>query len=223
MNSGAVTEAAQRVGIFGAGKSGTAIARRAVEAGYTVKIAASGPPDQTAMITNIVTPGVIATDVGDLATDADIVVLAVPLRRFTDLPLTLLADRIVIDVMNYWPPVDGLLPQFQHSHQPSSVLVRDALPPTARLVKTLNHLGYHQIQDLARPAGAAGRAALAICGDDPAAVIAVANFVDRLGFDPVPAGRLADSAALQPESSIFGAPLTAEAMRRRLAIGARAA
>jgi predicted dinucleotide-binding enzyme len=54
-------------------------------------------------------------------------------------------------------------------------------------------------------------------------VTAVANFVDRLGFDPVPAGRLADSAARQPESSIFGVPLTAEAMRRRLAIGARAA
>jgi predicted dinucleotide-binding enzyme len=147
MNSGAVTEAAQRVGIFGAGKSGTAIARCAVDAGYTVKIAASGQADQTAMITNIVTPGAIATDVGDLANDADIVVLAVPLRRCTDLPLTLLADRIVIDVMNYWPPVDGLLPQFQHSRQPSSVLVRDALPPTARLVKTFNHLGYHQIQD----------------------------------------------------------------------------
>ena len=56
-----------------------------------------------------------------------------------------------------------------------------------------------------------------------AAVAIVGSFVDRLGFDPVPAGRLADSAALQPESSIFGAPLSAEAMRRRLAIGARAA
>ena len=75
-------------------------------------------------------------------------------------------------------------------------------------MKTFNHLGYHQIEDLARPAGAPDRAALAICGDDSAAVTAVANFVDRLGFDPVPAGRLADSAALQPESSIFGAPLT---------------
>ena len=121
MNSGAVTGAAQVVGVFGAGRSGTAIARRALEAGYTVKIAASGPDDQTAMITNIVTPGVIATDVGDLATDADIVELAVPLRRFTDLPLVLLADRIIIDVMNYWPPVDGLLPKFQHSRRPSSV------------------------------------------------------------------------------------------------------
>ena len=90
-------------------------------------------------------------------------------------------------------------------------------------MKTFNHLGYHQIEDLARPAAAPDRVALALSGDDPAAVTAVANFVDRLGFDPVPAGRLGDSAALQPESSIFGAPLTAEAMRRRLAIGARAA
>jgi len=48
------------------------------------------------------------------------VVIAVPLRRFTDLPLSPLADRIVIDVMNYWPPVNGLLPEFQHSGQPSS-------------------------------------------------------------------------------------------------------
>ena len=151
------------------------------------------------MITNIVTSGVIATYVGDLITDADIVVLAIPLRRFTDLPLALLADRIVIDVMNYWPPVDDLLPEFQHSHRPTSVLVRDALPPTARLVKTFNHLGYHQIEGLARPAGAPDRAALAICGDDPATVAAVANFVDRLRFNPVPAGRLADSAALQHE------------------------
>jgi len=66
-------------------------------------------------------------------------------------------------------------------------------------VKTFNHLGYHQIEGLARPAGAPDRAALAICADDPATVAAVANFVDRLRFNPVPAGRLADSAALQHE------------------------
>jgi predicted dinucleotide-binding enzyme len=45
----------------------------------------------------------LRTNVEDLASDADIVVIAVPPRRFTDLPLSPLADRIVIDVMNYWP------------------------------------------------------------------------------------------------------------------------
>jgi hypothetical protein len=89
----------------------------------------------------------LRTNVEDLASDANIVVIAVPLRRFTDLPLSPLADRIVIDVMNYWPPVDGLVPEFQHSGQPSSVLVRDALAPTTRLVKTFSHLRYHQTED----------------------------------------------------------------------------
>ena len=65
-------------------------------------------------------------------------VITVPLRRFTDLPLSLLADRIVIDVMNYWPPVNGLLHELQHPRRPSSVLVRDAPASTTRLVKTFN-------------------------------------------------------------------------------------
>ena len=74
-------------------------------------------------------------------------VIAVPLGRFTDLPLSPLADRIVIDVMNYWHPSIVCCPRFQHSGQPSSVLLRDALAPTTRLVKTFNHLRYHQIED----------------------------------------------------------------------------
>jgi len=86
-----------------------------------------------------------------------------------------------------------------------------------RLVMTFNHLGYHELEDLARPRGAADRAALAVSGDDPAAVAAVADLVNHLGFDPVPAGDLAASQALQPESAIFGIHLDAASMRRRLA------
>ena len=83
-------------------------------------------------------------------------------------------------------------------------------------MKTFNHLGYHQLEDLSRPRGAADRAALAVSGDDPDAVAAVADLVDRLGFDPVPAGHLAASCALQPGSVIFGTHLDAAGMRRRL-------
>jgi 8-hydroxy-5-deazaflavin:NADPH oxidoreductase len=192
------------IGIFGAGKSGVAIARRALAAGYAVRIAASGPAGRTALVTAILTPGAIAVDAADLASSADLLILAVPLRRFRELPLASLAGSLVGDVMNYWPPIDGILPDFE-GVRPSSELVRDALPPTARLVKTLNHVGYHEIEELARPAGTPGRVALAIAGDDLDALDAVARFVDDLGFDPVLAGGLADSAVLQPGSPIFGA------------------
>jgi predicted dinucleotide-binding enzyme len=205
------------IGIIGAGKAGTAIARLALAAGCTVRIASSRSVPQTAMMTNIVAPAAVATDVADLANGTNIVVLALPLRRFTDLPLASLADRIVVDAMNYWPPVDGLLPMFEETQRPSSLVVRAALPPTVRLVKTFNHLGYHQIEDLARPAGAADRSALAVSGDDPVAVVAVADLVDRVGFDPVLAGDLAHSRAFQPGSAIFGDQLTAAEMRGLLA------
>jgi len=119
--------------------------------------------------------------------------------------------------MNYWPPVDGVLAEFEASGRPSSEIVRDALPPTASLVKTLNHIGYHEIEELARPVGAPHRIALAVAGDDTQAVRAASRFVDDLGFDPVPAGPLRDSGALQPGSLIFGADLDARALQRELA------
>lgn len=205
------------VGIFGAGKSGVAIARRSLAAGHRVRIATSGPADRTRLVTEILTPGAHAVDAHELASLVDLVVLAVPLRRFRELPLETLADHVVVDVMNYWPPVDGVLPEFEHLAQPSSRLVSRALPATATLVKTLNHIGYHEIEEFARPAGAPDRLALAVAGDDPGAVRLVGDFVDSLGFDPVPAGGLRDSLALQPGSPVFGANLDARAIRTALA------
>ncbi|GAA1738773.1 hypothetical protein GCM10009809_37550 [Isoptericola hypogeus] len=155
------------IGIFGAGKSGVAIARLALDAGYTVRIASSGNADDTDQLLRFVAPGAEAVDTRDLPALADVLVLAVPLRRFRELPLHGLAGHIVIDVMNHWPPIDGLLPEFADAGRPSSTVVRDALPSTARLVKTLNHLGYHQMEDLPRPPADPDRAALAIAGTTP--------------------------------------------------------
>lgn len=171
----------QTIGIFGAGKSGIAIARRALAAGYPVRITTSGPAERTALVTGILTPGAVPVDAQHLADGADLVVLAVPLRAWRDLPLARLAGRIVVDVMNYWPPVDGILPEFE-TDRPSSAIVRDGLPPDARLVKTLNHIGYHDIEDLTRPAGHPDRVALAVAGDDADAVALVSRFVDDLGL-----------------------------------------
>lgn len=204
------------IGIFGAGKFGLAIARRALTVGYRVKIATSGPIEKTALIAAAAAPAAIASTAAELAQGTDLVLLAVPLHRFRELPLPQFAGHVVIDMMNYWPPIDGAVPEFERSTTPTSVLVRDALPSTARLVKTINHLSYHQIEDLARPPGSPDRTAIAISGDDLDAVRLAATIVDRLGFDPVRAGHLLASAALQPGSALFGANLDAATMRRVL-------
>ena len=44
----------------------------------------------------------------------------------------------------------------------------------------------------------------------------VAEFVDSLGFDPVPAGPLAEGVRMQPGTELFGADVDAGEVRARL-------
>lgn len=205
------------IGIFGAGKVGVALARLAVDAGYTVHIASSGSAEETGRLTRYFAPGAVAVNAEELPALADILIIAVPLHRFRELPLAAIGGRIVIDVMNYWPPINGVLPEFE-AGRPSSTVVRDAMPPSAQIVKTFNHLGYHQLEELPRPARAPDRIALAIAGDDLHAVQTVADLVDGLGFDPLPAGTLDDSRLLEATSEIFGQGMSGYEMRRALRI-----
>lgn len=206
------------IGIFGAGKVGIAIARLALAAGYTVHIASSGAAKDTANVTRYFAAGAHPADSQDLPSLAQILIIAVPLRRFQELPLGAMAGHVVIDVMNYWPPLDGLIPEFETGDRPTSVIVRDSLPANAHLVKTFNHLGYHQLEELPRPTGAHNRPALAVAGDDPDAVTAVTQLVDDLGFDPVFAGPLANSLSLQAGSAVFGLHLEQHQMRELLGL-----
>jgi hypothetical protein len=114
--------------------------------------------------------------------DADIVVLAIPLHRFLDLDPGLLNGKVVVDAMNYWPASEGVLKPFTGGG--SSEIVAGRLTGSA-VVKALNHIGYHELEDRARPAGAPDRRAAGVAGDDPVAVAAIAGLVDRVGYDPV--------------------------------------
>jgi predicted dinucleotide-binding enzyme len=150
-----------KIGILGAGKVGTSLARAAIGGGYEVDIAGSGS-----------------------------------------------ADRIQL-IMNYWTPIDGEISDFDDAPEVTSVLVQRALPDS-RVVKTLNHIGYHELDEEPRPVGAPDRMALGAVGDDPDAVAAVLAFLERIGFDAIDGGALANGAAFQPGSLLFGAPYRAE-------------
>jgi predicted dinucleotide-binding enzyme len=49
------------------------------------------------------------------------------------------------------------------------------------------------------------RVALGVAGDDRTAVQRVADFIDRIGFDPVPLESLAAGRVLEPGGPVFGA------------------
>jgi predicted dinucleotide-binding enzyme len=148
-----------RLGIVGAGKFGTTLARAAVAAGYDVAIAGSGPADDIALTVDVLAPGAHAATTNEVVRHSDIIVLAVPTHRFRELPQDLFAGKIIIDAMNYWQPVDGDDAELTTAPDGTSRVVQERFP-TARVVKSLNQLGYHQLEEHRRPKGAPDRIAL---------------------------------------------------------------
>jgi 8-hydroxy-5-deazaflavin:NADPH oxidoreductase len=82
--------------------------------------------------------------------------------------------------------------------------------PSARVVKSLNQLGYHQLEENERPKGAPDRVAIGTAGDDQLAVRKVMRLLDRLGFDPVEAGPLKNGLVLEPDGSPIATTYSAE-------------
>ncbi|GAA0962932.1 NAD(P)-binding domain-containing protein [Kribbella koreensis] len=203
-----------RIAVLGAGHVGPVIARVAVEAGYDVSIAASGDPARIELITQVIVPGAKALWAADAAADADLVVLAIPLHKFAAFDPAIVEGKLVIDTMNYWPPVDGVQELFENPLLTSSEVVQQKLSRST-VVKTFNHLGYHELADDRREPGDPDRRAMGIAGTRPA-TRTVAEVIDAIGYAPVILESLAAGRLLQPGGPAFGIPLQESTMQKEM-------
>jgi predicted dinucleotide-binding enzyme len=208
------------IGILGAGKLGTVLARLALAAGYRVLLAGSGDPARIALVVEVLVPGAVAVTAEQAAAEADVVVLAVPLGRYRELPVEELRGKLVLDAMNHWWEVDGPRPDLTDPRTSTSEVVQAFLSGPgngkgAHVVKAFNHMGYHDLEEGARPAGAVDRTAIGIAGAEPWAEQA-AQLVDAMGFDPVVAGDLPAGVAFEPGTEVFGADVRRDDLIRMI-------
>lgn len=194
------------IGIIGAGRLGTAIARQALDAGYVVRITNSRGPDTLKLMLNVLLSGAQAATLEAVVKDSDIIVLAIPLNQYKTLVPQLFAGKIVIDAMNYWPPTEGAIPEFMDENITSSEYIQQYLKD-AYVVKTLNHVAYNEIEEHSLPSAHPKRRAIAIAGNHADAKKQVEQFINSLGFDPIDLGDLSSGSKFQPDTKLFNARL----------------
>ena len=197
------------LGIIGAGKLGITLASLATKAGYHVLIAGSGSPEKIRLTVEVIAPGAIALTVPEVALQADIIILALPLSRYSTLSRQELKGKLVIDAMNYWWEIDGPRDDFLDPNISSSEAVQEFLAGS-HVVKAFNHMGYHDLHD---EAGKPERKAIALAGDNEDDTARVSELITNLGFEPLSVGTLADGKLLEPGNPAFGANLSSKELR----------
>jgi predicted dinucleotide-binding enzyme len=195
----------QTIGFIGSGMISSQVARLATAAGFNVILSNSRGPETLADLVAELGCQARAATADEAARDADLVVASIPFGAYRKLPVEALAGKIVIDTMNYYPERDGDMPEVATDKISTSELVQRHLA-RAHVVRALNNMDWVRLRSRARPTGADDRSALPIAGDDANAKAVVASFLERIGYDAVDMGPLAESWRSEPTTPVYVAP-----------------
>jgi 8-hydroxy-5-deazaflavin:NADPH oxidoreductase len=190
------------IGVIGTGDIGAVIVKKLRDAGYPVKMTNSKGPDSLTELA--AKTGAIPVSVEEVVQDVDILFLVLPQKAFPVLPKGLLnkakKETIVIDVGNYYSWRDGRIDEIESGLTDSAWVEKQIGRP---VVKVLNSIGSKSLAGAGLLHGSRDRVALPISGDNPKAKETVAQLIDRIGFDSVDAGTIAESWRQQPGSPVL--------------------
>src|SRR5258706_9359980 len=190
------------IGVIGPGDIGEVIVRRLRDADYPVKMANSRGPESLRGLA--AKTGAMPVSVERVVQDVDILFVVVPQKAISKPPKGLLnkakKETIVVDVGNYYPFRDGRIDEIEDGLTESGWVERKIGWP---VVKVLNTVIATALAEAGRPSGSIDRIAFPISGDNPKSKEVVAQLIDRIGFDSVDAGTIAESWRQQPGSPAY--------------------
>jgi predicted dinucleotide-binding enzyme len=205
-----------KIGIIGAGHIGSTLARKLNRLGHTVSVANSrGPASLAALAAET---GAKAVSVTDAVKGVDLVVVTIPEKNVPLLPKGLFRGLpeavIVVDTGNYYPSFrDGRIDAIESGMTESGWVAQQLGRP---VLKAFNNIIAHSLAEGGLPAGAKGRIALPVAGDDRRAKAVVIDLIDALGFDGIDSGSLDESWRQQPGTPVYCTDLDVDGVRRGL-------
>jgi 8-hydroxy-5-deazaflavin:NADPH oxidoreductase len=180
------------IGFIGAGHVGSNIAEAAAKAGYEVVLSNSQGPQSLGSLVGKLGGRARAASVAEAASAGDLVVVAVPVGAFAQIPVAPLAGKVVISTSNYNRSREGAIPAIDDGSTTVGGLLQTRLPDSY-VVRAFSMISAGDVPADGRPSGAPDRRALALAGDDAQAKSVVAELYENLGFDAVDAGPLGES------------------------------
>lgn len=210
-----------KISIIGSGQIGSTLARRFAALGHQVFIANSRGPASLASFAR--ETGVKPVTSSEAARTGDVVIVTIPEKNIPQLPPDLFAgvpeNVVVVDTGNYYPQqrdgrIDGIEAGATESRWVSQQLRRP-------VVKAFNNIYAQHLMDRGKPAGAPGRIALPVAGDDQAAKAVVIHLLDELGFDAVDTGGLDESWRQQPGTPVYATDFDLAGVKRALSEAAK--
>ena len=183
------------IGTIGAGDFAQAFAKRALKAGYKVKLSNSRGPDSLREIVNRLGPGAIAATKEEAAA-CEMVLLAVPWDNVAETLASLpeWKNQVLIDGTNPFHGQAGSFKPADVGNLSTSQLVA-ALAPGARVVKALNNMIVPNLE--ADPVLNGARRVAFISADDAGAKKRVETLLKAFGYSVVDLGNLRDGGLIQ--------------------------
>lgn len=199
-----------KIGIVGSGNIGATAARLFVKAGHEVALSNSRGPETLKELAEELGEHARAATVEEAARFGDVILIAVPLGKYRELPAEAFYGKVVIDAGNYYPERDGQIGELDSDATTSSELMSEHLKG-ARLVKAFNTIYYVHLGsqgDTSLPLE--DRRAIFIAGDDSEAKEIVAKLIEEVGFAAVDMGFLGEGGRRQqPGTSVYNQELSA--------------